>query len=109
MSGAASNSTFCMSDAVDVSLNFARAGLSAEKAGSTLSPSMNLAFGEGCNFNTISGGHVAIINGFHDSFDNAGRYADVFAAVCNNSAIDVESLLDAMSVAAPVFQVQATT
>lgn len=37
------------------------------------------------------------------SFDDAGKYADVFAAACNNSALDVDSLSNAMSVAAPIF------
>ena len=103
MSEAASNSTFGMSDAANASLNFARAGLDAEQAASALAPAMNLAAGEGGNLDTVSGGLVATINGFHDSFDNAGRYADVFAAACNNSALDVNSLSDSMSVAAPIF------
>ena len=57
---------------------------------------MNLAAGEGGNLDTVSGGLVATINGVHDSFDNVGRYADVFAAACNNSALDVDSLSDFM-------------
>ena len=64
---------------------------------------MNLAAGEGGNLDTVSGGLVATINGFHGSFDEAGHYADVFAAACNNSALDVDSLSHAMSVAAPIF------
>ena len=96
MSEAASNSTFGMSDAANASLNFARAGLDTEQAASALAPAMNLAAGEGGNLDTVSDGLVATINGFHDSFDNAGRYADVFAAACNNSALDVDSLSDFM-------------
>mgnify|MGYP002523398317 CR=1 FL=1 len=64
---------------------------------------MNLAAGEGGNLDTVSAGLVATINGFHGSFDEAGYYADVFAAACNNSALDVDSLSHAMSVAAPIF------
>ena len=64
---------------------------------------MNLAAGEGGNLDTVSGGLVATINGFHGSFEDAGHYADVFAAACNNSALDVDSLSHAMSVAAPIF------
>lgn len=103
MKDAASNSTFGMSDAAQASLNFARAGLTAEEAASALAPAMNLAAGEGGELDTVSAGLVATINGFHGSFDEAGNYADVFAAACNNSALDVNSLSSAMSIAAPVF------
>lgn len=104
MSSAAANSTFGMSDAANAALNFARAGLTAEQAAATLAPAMNLAAGEGGNLDTVSAGLVGTINGFGDSFDNAGHYADVFAAACNNSALDVNALSDAMSIAAPVFK-----
>ena len=103
MKEAASNSTFGMNDAAQAALNFARAGLSAEEASSALAPAMNLAAGEGGELNTVSEGLVATINGFHGSFSEAGQYADVFAAACNNSALDVNSLSSAMSTAAPVF------
>ena len=103
MSEAASNSTFGMSDAAQAVLNFARAGLDAQQAAQALAPAMNLAAGEGGNLDTVSAGLVATINGFQDGFDQAARYADVFAAACNNSALDVNSLSDAMSVAAPIF------
>ncbi|MDE5619056.1 MAG: phage tail tape measure protein, partial [Ruminococcus sp.] len=43
------------------------------------------------------------MNGFHASFDEAEAYADVFAAGCNNSALEINSLCDSMSIAAPVF------
>ena len=103
MAKAASNSTYGMSDAADACLNFARAGLTAEEAAAALAPAMNLAAGEGGNLDTVSAGLVATINGFHGSFDDASHYADVFAAACNNSALDVDSLSHAMSVAAPIF------
>ena len=103
MKDAAANSTFGMNDAATASLNFARAGLSAEEAASALAPAMNLAAGEGGDLDTVSAGLVATINGFHGSFDEASNYADVFAAACNNSALDVDSLSGAMSVAAPIF------
>ena len=103
MKDAAANSTFGMKDAATATLNFARAGLDAEQAAAALAPAMNLAAGEGGNLDTVSGGLVATINGFHGSFEDAGHYADVFAAACNNSALDVDSLSSAMSVAAPIF------
>ena len=103
MSEAASNSTFGMNDAAQAVLNFARAGLDAQQASQALAPAMNLAAGEGGNLDTVSAGLVATINGFQDGFDQAARYADVFASACNNSALDVNSLSDAMSVAAPIF------
>ena len=103
MKDAAANSTFGMSDAATATLNFARAGLGAEEAASALAPAMNLAAGEGGSLDTVSAGLVATINGFHGSFDEASNYADVFAAACNNSALDVDSLSGAMSVAAPIF------
>lgn len=103
MKEAAANSTFGMSDAANATLNFARAGLSAEEAAAALAPAMNLAAGEGGDLNIVSGGLVATINGFHGSFDDASHYADVFAAACNNSALDVNSLSEAMSIAAPIF------
>lgn len=103
MKDAAANSTFGMSDAATATLNFARAGLDAEQAAAALAPAMNLAAGEGGNLDAVSAGLVATINGFHGSFKDAGKYADVFAAACNNSALDVDSLSHAMSVAAPIF------
>ena len=104
MKDAAANSTYGMNDAATATLNFARAGLTAEQAASTLAPAMNLAAGEGGNLDTVSAGLVATINGFGDSFDKASTYADVFANACNNSALDVDSLSSAMSIAAPVFK-----
>lgn len=104
MKDAAMNSTFGMEDAATASLNFARAGLSAAEAADTLAPAMNLAAGEGGDLDTVSQGLVATINGFGDSFDHATNYADVFAAACNNSALDVNSLTSSMSIAAPVFK-----
>ena len=103
MKEAAANSTFGMSDAATATLNFARAGLDAEQAAAALAPAMNLAAGEGGNLDTVSAGLVATINGFKGSFDDAAHYADVFTNACNNSALDVNSLSEAMSVAAPIF------
>lgn len=103
MKEAAANSTYGMTDAATATLNFARAGLDAEQSAAALAPAMNLAAGEGGNLDTVSGGLVATINGFHGSFDDAAHYADVFANACNNSALDVDSLSNAMSVAAPIF------
>ncbi len=103
MQDAAANSTFGMSDAAEATLNFARAGLKADEAAAALAPAMNLAAGEGGDLNTVSAGLVGTINGFGDSFDNTAKYADVFAAACNNSALDVNSLAESFSVAAPVF------
>lgn len=104
MEEAASNSTFGMNDAAQASLNFARAGLDAEQAASAMAPAMNLAAGEAGDLDTVSSGLVATINGFGDSFEQAEHYADVFAAACNNSALDVNGLSESMSVAAPIFR-----
>lgn len=103
MAQAAANSTFGMSDAANATLNFARAGLDAKQAAAALAPAMNLAAGEGGNLDTVSAGLVATINGFQDSFEQTSYYADIFAAACNNSALDVDSLSSSMSTAAPVF------
>ena len=103
MQDAASNSTFGMSEAAQASLNFARAGLEATEAADALAPAMNLAAGEGGDLDIVSAGLVATINGFGDSFGNAEHYADIFANACNNSALDVDGLSDAMSTAAPIF------
>lgn len=103
MKDAAANSTYGMQDAATATLNFARAGLDAEQSAAALAPAMNLAAGEGGDLDTVSAGLVATINGFHGSFEDAGTYADVFASACNNSALDVNSLSSAMSVAAPIF------
>lgn len=103
MKDAAANSTYGMSDAATATLNFARAGLDAKEASEALAPAMNLAAGEGGDLDTVSAGLVATINGFRGSFGDASKYADVFAAACNNSALDVNSLSEAMSIAAPIF------
>jgi TP901 family phage tail tape measure protein len=104
MEDAASKSTFGMSDAANAALNFARAGLDAKQAAAALAPAMNLAAGEGGNLDTVSAGLVGTINGFGDVFENAGYYADIFASACNNSALDIDSLSNSMSIAAPVFK-----
>ena len=103
MQDAAANSVFGMDDAAQASLNFARAGLKAEEAANALAPAMNLAAGEGGDLDTVSAGLVATLNGFGDAFENAEHYADVFANACNNSALDINSLSDSMSIAAPIF------
>ena len=103
MQDAASNSVYGMDEAANATLNFARAGLDAEEAASALAPAMNLAAGEGGDLDTVSAGLVATINGFGDSFGDAEHYADVFANACNNSALDIDSLSDSMSIAAPIF------
>ena len=103
MKDAAANSTYGMDEAAQATLNFARAGLDAEEAAAALAPAMNLAAGEGGTLDTVSAGLVATINGFGDSFDKAEQYADVFANACNNTALDIDSLSEAMSVAAPIF------
>lgn len=103
MKDAAANSVFGMSDAATASLNFARAGLDASEAANALAPSMNLAAAAGGDLDVVSNGLVATINGFAGSFSDTGHYADVFANACNNSALDVNSLSSAMSVAAPIF------
>ena len=104
MKDAASNSTFGMKDAAEATLNFARAGLDAEQSAAALAPAMNLAAGEGGKLDTVSAGLVGTINGFRDSFDNTSHYADVFAAACNNSALDIDGLSNSMGVAAPIFR-----
>ena len=104
MQDAAANSTFGMDEAATATLNFARAGLSATEAAAALAPAMNLAAGEGGTLETVSAGLVATINSFGDSFDQTTKYADIFAAACNNSALDVDSLSSAMSIAAPIFK-----
>ena len=103
MEDAARNSTFGMNDAAQASLNFARAGLTAKEAADAIAPAMNLAAGEAGDLDTVSSGLVATINGFGDDFSKASDYADVFAAACNNSALDVNTLSESMSVAAPIF------
>ena len=103
MKDAAANSVYGMSDAANATLNFARAGLDAKQSAAALAPAMNLAAGEGGDLDTVSAGLVATINGFHGAFEDAGHYSDIFAAACNNSALDVNSLSNAMSVAAPIF------
>ena len=103
MKDAASNSVYGMDEAATATLNFARAGLDATEAADALAPAMNLAAGEGGDLDVVSAGLVATLNGFGDSFENAETYADIFANACNNSALDVNSLSDSMSIAAPIF------
>lgn len=103
MKEAATNSIYGMDDASNAMLNFARAGLKSEAAISVLTPAMNLAAGEGGELDTVSAGLVATMNSFHASFDEAETYANTFAAACNNSALDINSLCNSMSVAGPIF------
>ena len=75
----------------------------ASEAAETLAPAMNLAAGSGGDLDTVSAGLVATLNGFNAPFKDAADYADIFATACNNSALDIDSLCNSMSVAAPVF------
>lgn len=104
MQDAARNSVYGMDEAATATLNFARAGLDAAQAANILAPAMALAAGEGGDLDTVSAGLVGTINGFGDTFENAGHYADVFANACNNSALEINSLSDSMGIAAPVFK-----
>ena len=103
MKDAASASIYGMSDAATATLNFARAGLDATQAANALAPAMNLAAGEGGDLDIVSKALVGTINGFHGSFDDAAKYADVFANACNNTALDINSMAESMGVAVPVF------
>lgn len=103
MQDAARNSVYGMDEAATATLNFARAGLDAAQAANILAPAMALAAGEGGDLDTVSAGLVGTINGFGDTFENAGHYADVFANACNNSALEINSLSESMGIAAPVF------
>lgn len=109
MENAAKNSTFGMNDAATAMLNFARAGLNAEEAAAAIAPAMNLAAGAGGELEVVSAGLTATINGFGDSFQQTEYYANVFANACNNSALDVNTLSEAMSVAAPIFAASGKT
>ena len=100
---AASNSTYSMEEAGQATLSFARAGLNATEAAQAITPAMNAAAGEGGDLNTVANGLVSTIRGFGGTFDQTTRYADVFAAACNNSQLDINSLSEAMSIAAPIF------
>ena len=104
MESAAANSTFGMNDAATAALNFARGGWDAEQAANALAPAMNLAAGEGGNLDTVSAGLMATMNSFDAGAEEAAGYANVFAQACNNSALDVDSLSSAMSIAAPIFK-----
>ena len=103
MKDAAANSTFGMNDAANAALNFARGGWDATQAANALAPAMNLAAGEGGDLDTVSAGLMATMNGFGADAQEASKYADVFANACNSSALDVDGLSGAMSVAAPIF------
>ena len=103
MKDAAMNSTFGMEDAATASLNFARAGLSAEEAAAALAPAMNLAAGEAGDLDTISNALVSTIHGFGGSMKETEYYADVFAAACNNSQLEINGLSEAMTIAAQSF------
>lgn len=109
MEAAAANSTFGMNDAAQASLNFARGGWDAEQAANALAPAMNLAAGEGGNLDTVSAGLMATMNSFGASAEEAQGYANIFAQACNNSALDVDSLSNSMSVAAPIFKTSGGT
>lgn len=100
---AASNSTYSMEEAGQATLSFARAGLNAAEAAQAITPAMNAAAGEGGDLNMVANGLVSTIRGFGGTFDQTTRYADVFAAACNNSQLDINSLSEAMSIAAPIF------
>lgn len=104
MEDAAATSVYSMSDAANAALSFARGGWDAEQAANALAPAMNLAAGAGGDLDTVSAGLMATMNAFGADANEAVGYADVFANACSNSALDVNSLSEAMSIAAPIFK-----
>ena len=104
MQDAAMNSTFGMADAATAALNFARGGWDAQQAADAMSAAMNLAAGEGGHLDVVSQGLMGTMNSFGAESSEAGAYADALAMACNKSALDVDSLVSSMGVAAPVFK-----
>jgi len=104
MEDAAATSVYSMSDAANAALSFARGGWDAAQAANAIAPAMNLAAGAGGDLDVVSAGLMATMNAFGAGAQEAESYADVFANACSNSALDVNSLSEAMSIAAPIFK-----
>lgn len=103
MKKAAAQSTFGMTDAAQATLNFARAGLDAKESAAALAPAMNLAAGEAGDLDVISNALVSTIHAFGGKMSETEHYADVFAAACNNSQLEINGLSESMSIAAQSF------
>ena len=81
--------------------NLARAGLNANQAIEALPATLQLAQAGGVDLGRAAEFITKSVMGMGDSFDQAGRYADVLAKGANASNTSVTGLAEALSYAAP--------
>ena len=100
---AASGSVFSMQDAAEASLNFARAGFTAQQAADMVAPSFALAAGTATDLSTVTEGLGAVMKLYGADTSEAAHYADVFAQAQGQANTDVQGMFDAMTNAGSMF------
>ena len=101
---AASNSTLKVNDAANAMLNFARQGWNAEDAISLLEPAMALAVGTGTDLDTVSSGLGNTIKAFGLEAKDSTKITDLLAKAQASANTTTTGLLDAISIAGPIFK-----
>lgn len=100
---AARRSVYGMEDASAAAINFARQGFDAAQASAMLTPAMSLAAGTATDLSEVTGGLGNTMKIFESQGLTAAHAADVFATAQAQANTTTSDLIEAMSVAGPVF------
>jgi len=103
LQNAAANSVFGMSDAAEASLNFARAGFTAQQAADMVAPAFNLAAGTATDLGTVTEGLGSVMKVFGADTSEASNYANIFAEAQSMANTTVTDLFESMSNAGSTF------
>lgn len=101
---AAANSILDVQDAVDASLNFARAGFDAAEASDMLQTSMDAAVGTSTDLSTVTAGLGDTLKIFKAESSEATNYMNAMVAGANAADTDLARVLDGVSEVGPLFQ-----
>lgn len=99
----ASNSIFTVQQTTDAALNFARAGFDAKESVDMLTPSLNLASGTETDLATVTAGLGNTMKMFSSQQLSASRISDIYAKAQAQANTTTSDLLEAVSIAGPIF------
>jgi TP901 family phage tail tape measure protein len=100
---AAANSVFGMNDAAEASLNYARAGFTAQQAADMVAPAFDLAAGTATDLGVVTEGLGSVMKLFGADTSEAANYANVFAEAQGMANTTVTDLFESMSNAGSMF------
>ena len=100
---AAANSVFGMNDAAEASLNYARAGFTAQQAADMVAPAFDLAAGTATDLGVVTEGLGSVMKLFGADTSEAANYANIFAEAQGMANTTVTDLFESMSNAGSMF------